>query len=434
MSAIAGVNGDVWTSIAPSTPLLPVKDAVSNSSTASASSLTWSHTVGGASNMILVVAVAVGGSGTCSGVTYNSVSMTQLTSVNQGTETTYIFYKLTPSTGANNIVATFSGTVSGIGLGVSYSNVAQTSTFGTPATNSGTSGNSSNSVTTSYASQLVLDINYANGTSTAIGSNQNIETSNVTVKPFYFSDITSTGATMPLSWTNSGSPTIWTEMSVAMNPVPEGLTDSGDHIHYFTNVHQAWDQTANFVVQYSPNGTTGWTTDTSGDYTFYWPVGELVFATARTPGTNNFIRILDGHYFSLSALDGAHMWKMQIKQAVKDVTPFQASGNWTQNLSTIKSLTFSVDCFRQDARILNEMITTTGVNQTQINFSGGIIVCQLWFYETGGDRWQFYAYPTGISETIAATDVDKQSVNFSATGPVYYVSSNTFSTSTVTQM
>ncbi|SRR5579875_314213 len=224
---------------------------------------------------------------------------------------------------------------------------------------------------------------------------------------------------------------VWTSTSpsTALGS-PESCTDSGDHIHYFTNTHQAWDQSQGVTVQYSPNGTSGWTTDTSGDYTFYWPVGEIVFNTARTPGTNNYIRISQGSYFTLSALDGAHSWKMQVRGQTKDVTPFQASGSWAVRVGTIKTMTFSVDCFRDDARILNEMITGVG----QINISGGIILCQLWFNESGGQRWQFYALPTQIQQVDAANDVEKQSVNFQAVGPVYLVTSNTFSTTTVTRM
>jgi hypothetical protein len=365
-------------------------------------------------------------------VTYSGASLTSLTSKSQGTETVYIFYKLAPATGANNIVATFSGSASGIGTAVSYSNVYQTTPFGTAASSSGTSGNSSNSVTTSYTSQLVLDANYSNGSSSTVGASQTIETSNTAVAPFYFSDIGAAASSpMALSWTNVGSPTIWIEVSVAMNPVPETCTDSGDHINYFTAVHQAWDQTQTFIIQYSPNGTSGWTTDVSADYTVYWPVGQIVFATARTPGTNNFIRIISGSYFALSALDGAHMWSMSMKGNVKDVTPFQASGSWTVNAATLKTATWNVDCYRQDARILNEMITS-GVGK--INISGGIIMCQLWFNEASGDRFQFYALPTGIVQTVAAQDIDTQQVTFQSTGLVYVCTSNTFSTTTVIQM
>lgn len=209
---------------------------------------------------------------------------------------------------------------------------------------------------------------------------------------------------------------------------PESLTDSGDHIHYFAATHQCWDQTQTFTVQNSPNGSTGWATVT--DYQMYWPAGEIVFNSARTPGTNNFTRVSAGSYFTLSALDGAHAWKVQLKGMVKDVTPFQASGGWAQYAATLKSTTFSVDCFRYDARVLQEMVTGVGAT----NISNGIVVCQLWFDETNGKRWVFYGLPTGITDTVVANDIDKQAVTFSATGPVYQITSNSFSTSTVTQM
>lgn len=78
------------------------------------------------------------------------------------------------------------------------------------------------------------------------------------------------------------------------------------------------------------------------------------------------------------------------------------------------------------------MITTGG--GTVINISGGIILVQLWWNEAGGDRYQFYAFPTGITQTVVAQDVDKQAVTFQATGPIYQITSNSFSTTTVVQM
>lgn len=208
----------------------------------------------------------------------------------------------------------------------------------------------------------------------------------------------------------------------------ESATDSGDHIHYFTSVHQAWDWTQTLTVQNSPNGSTGWATVT--DYVFYWPVGEIIFNTARVPGTNNFTRVSAGSYFTLSALSGAHAWKMSAKAMTKDTTPFQSSGRWAQYTPTTKSMTFSVDCFSQDARILNEMIKSGG---SKINVSGGIIVAQLWWDETNGKRWQFFGLPTQQDTTVAANDVDKQNVQMTADGPLYLVTSNTFSTTTVKQ-
>jgi hypothetical protein len=209
---------------------------------------------------------------------------------------------------------------------------------------------------------------------------------------------------------------------------PESVADSGDHIHYFTATHPAWDWTKTLTVQCSPNGSSGWATVT--DYIFFWPAGEVVFNTARVPGTNNFVRLSAGSYFTLSALGGAHMWKATGKAATKDVTPFQASGHYQQNIATIKSWTFSVDCFSQDARIMNEMVT----GMSGINTSGGVIVCQLWWDETNGRRYQFFALPTQLDTTVVSSDVDKQTVQMTVTGPLYQITSNTFTTATVTRM
>jgi hypothetical protein len=210
---------------------------------------------------------------------------------------------------------------------------------------------------------------------------------------------------------------------------PETANDSGDHIHYFMATHQAWDWTKTLTIQCSPNGSTGWATVV--DYTFYWPVGEIVFNTARTVGTNNFVRVSAGSYFTLSQLSGAHAWKAQAKANTKDCTPFQASGSFATYTATTKQMTFSVDVYSQDARILTEMIKS-GVGVT--NTSGGIIVCQLWWNVAGGKRYQFFGLPTGVDTTVAANDIDKQSVKMSADGPVYEVLSNTFNTTNVKQM
>lgn len=213
---------------------------------------------------------------------------------------------------------------------------------------------------------------------------------------------------------------------------PEACTDSGNHIFYNASVHQAWDPTAGITVQCSPNGTSGWTT--VQDYVYYWPVGVIVFNSARVPGTNNFVRINQGSYFTISAFGGAHSWQMNMSGQTKDVTPFQAPGGWAVYASTIKNMTFSVDAYAADARILNEMITDPTPGAGKINVSNGIILCQLWHNESSGTRWQFYGLPTGVTQTVNATDIDTQNVTFQSNGPVYYVESNSFSPTTVIPM
>jgi hypothetical protein len=206
----------------------------------------------------------------------------------------------------------------------------------------------------------------------------------------------------------------------------ETCTDTGDHIHYVASVHQAFDPTQSLTVQ-DGDGTT-WNTVT--DYHVYWPLGMIIFNTARTVGVNDHVHISVGHYFTFSQLSGAHAWKASAKADTKDCTPFQAPQNFATYTATDKSMTFSVDCFSQDARVLNEMIKGTGAT----NISGGIVLCKLYWDKTNGRRFQFYALPTGVNTQVMASDLNKQSVNFQATGPVYEVLSNTFNATNVKRM
>ena len=207
---------------------------------------------------------------------------------------------------------------------------------------------------------------------------------------------------------------------------PESAADSGNHKNYFLT-HQAWDESQTFTVECSPDGSTDWAVET--DYEIYWPVGEIIFDTTRTVGTNDHVRVSAGHYFPLSSLSGAHAWKASAKAMTKDTTLFQAEDHFAQNTATMKSMTFSVDCFSDDARILNELV----MGDDAINISGGVVICQLWWDKPGGKRWQFAAIPTGMDTTVAANDVDKQSINMTVTGPLYRITSDTLSTTTVSR-
>ena len=205
---------------------------------------------------------------------------------------------------------------------------------------------------------------------------------------------------------------------------PESCTDYGDHTHYYASVHAAWDPTKTLTVQKSTNSGVSWSTITN--YTFWYPLGVITFASAN--GAGDLIRISAGSYFSLSALPGAHAWKITGKQDTKEVTPFQAAGGWSVFLSTVKSLTATVSCFSVDTQILNEMAGGS------LNTSNGIVLCQLWANEATGFRWQFYALPTKIDATVMVTDVEKQDVDFQNVGPVFLLTSNTYSTATAIMM
>lgn len=108
-----------------------------------ANSLTWAHTCTG-TNLILVVGLTNGADDT-TGVTYNGVALTAgparaPTAGNEGAE---LWFLENPATGANNIVASRTGTTSRLsGIAVSYTGAAQTGqpdSSNTGATASGTS-------------------------------------------------------------------------------------------------------------------------------------------------------------------------------------------------------------------------------------------------------------------------------------------------------
>lgn len=101
-------------------------DAASEGNTGSGSSLTVSHTCTG-SDRILWVAGFTTGNDTVTGVTYNSVAMTQAVKfTTSSSQTAYLYYLVAPATGANNIVLSDSGTNNLTIVGMSFTGASQT--------------------------------------------------------------------------------------------------------------------------------------------------------------------------------------------------------------------------------------------------------------------------------------------------------------------
>ncbi len=102
-------------------------DAFAASVAASATSLTYSHTVGAGSNRALCLSVVGHTTDLVTGATYNGVSMTLVDKFSTGSLWHYGFYLNAPAAGANNVVVSASGTCTHIfGSSASYTGVAQT--------------------------------------------------------------------------------------------------------------------------------------------------------------------------------------------------------------------------------------------------------------------------------------------------------------------
>lgn len=136
----------------------PAYDA-SSSHSAGASSNTVAHTVG-AANALLVVAVynESAGAVSISSVTYNGVNMTSAdsTTFSSGGIRLALYYLANPSTGTNNIVATFSGSCNNQILGVSYIPIQTSSTLDVHGTATITSATTISIACTPTVADLVV--------------------------------------------------------------------------------------------------------------------------------------------------------------------------------------------------------------------------------------------------------------------------------------
>lgn len=112
---------------------------------------------------ILIVGLSLGSSNTCSGITYNGISMTQLNTQNIGGSTfmnTYLFYLINPATGSNNVVVSTSGTGFHWGYASCFSGVDLSAPF-SPATGTTTNGTNTaltTTMATSYNGEYVYGI------------------------------------------------------------------------------------------------------------------------------------------------------------------------------------------------------------------------------------------------------------------------------------
>lgn len=111
-----------------------------------------------------------------------------------------------------------------------------------------------------------------------------------------------------------------------------------------------------------------------------------------------------------TAFTDASKWTLSIKGAVKDVTPFGASGNWTINLATLKSWSCKVTCFLDTADtaqtnlfalIGSSLTVTLNVQSTPHGFSGTAIL-------------------TGIDPNIDAQNAETVDFSFTGSGALTY--------------
>ena len=176
MIRIAKIAGKTWIPVAAAVALLllltgrqtrgtpgpgsmPVADSPSSSASGTGKSLSWTHTVNGGSDRILLVGISNDkGDKSVTGITFGSSKRARAGSEDapgkkNGVE---IWYLLAPPVGPNTITVTLSGSTSIVGGAVSFTGVDQTSPLGSFESAHGNSTDPSVTVSSS-AQQLVFD-------------------------------------------------------------------------------------------------------------------------------------------------------------------------------------------------------------------------------------------------------------------------------------
>ena len=103
-------------------------DATANGAATPGTSITYSHTCTGSNLILLVAIVNSGGTGgdVITGITYNSVAMTNAISVDGGNFRVYWWFLVNPATGANDVVVSSSDSEFLRSASASYTGALQT--------------------------------------------------------------------------------------------------------------------------------------------------------------------------------------------------------------------------------------------------------------------------------------------------------------------
>lgn len=140
-------------------------DAQSTGYNTSVSSLTVSHTCSG-SNRILTVSCLFDQTVSITGITYNGVAMTNILTAQNVVllQKLGLYYLVAPSTGANNIVVSLSGSAASVSVSnASYTGVKQSSAIDSSNSTTGSSASPSVSTTTTVNnSQVICAIGWNN--------------------------------------------------------------------------------------------------------------------------------------------------------------------------------------------------------------------------------------------------------------------------------
>jgi len=111
-----------------------------------------------------------------------------------------------------------------------------------------------------------------------------------------------------------------------------------------------------------------------------------------------------------TAFTDASKWTLSLKGAVKDVTPFGASGNWTVNLATLKSWSGKITAF----------VDTSDAAQTNLFALIGSTVSMTFTISSTPHAFTGSAILTGIDPSVDVQNAQTVDFSFTGTGAITY--------------
>lgn len=186
------------------------------------------------------------------------------------------------------------------------------------------------------------------------------------------------------------------------------LTDAGDHKTF--NVPSAdfatkryWDQTASFVVQTAPDGST-WTTVTTG-FTIRYVTGQVLFASAVTGGTPS-CRIQSGAYLPFSTFANMHEWEATPSADLYDASCFGSA--WKTYIPGQLGADLKLSQYYTDLTFANQITSNTAF----------VVSCMTGRNST--ERFEGFAYLKSDDLKVAVNALETEDLTYSVTGQMYY--------------
>lgn len=167
--------------------------------------------------------------------------------------------------------------------------------------------------------------------------------------------------------------------------------------------YQWWDDTVAPTIQTSPDNTT-WTTAAPSTYTVQYVGGVVVFGTALAGGT--YVRASAGNYWPVSQIAGGHEWTMEIDAPMLDSTEF--GDLWKTFTPGISAGKGSIKRYWEDGYFLGQAAVR--------------MILALYVDYSGDERYAGYGYVAKDQIDSKVESLVAESVDFTFTGQVYYLS------------